>query len=190
MTAAAEPTDKLEGRTAGSHERPGYASVLDVACGSRMFWFDRTDPRAIFMDNRCEQHTLTDSSSKGGSRTLTVNPDLVADFRALPFKDGQFAVVIFDPPHLLRNGRSGWMAKKYGKLDSEWQDTIRRGFSECFRVLKNEGVLVFKWNEHEIAVSQILALTPERPLVGQRCGKNAKTHWMIFLKHNSELRDR
>lgn len=59
---------------------------------------------------------------------------------------------------------------------------IRRGFAECFRVLKPEGTLIFKWNEHEVPVSQILALTPERPLIGQRCGKTAKTHWLVFMK--------
>lgn len=45
--------------------------VLDACCGSRMFWFDRTNPDAVFVDKRCETHELTDSSSRGGSRTLT-----------------------------------------------------------------------------------------------------------------------
>lgn len=46
--------------------------------------------------------------------------------------------------------------------------------------------LIFKWNEHEVPVSKILALTPERPLVGQRCGKASKTHWMVFMKNSGE----
>lgn len=156
--------------------------VLDACCGSRMFWFDRSDPRAIFADNRRETHTLRDRTSRGGSRMLTVNPDIVADFTNLPWPDNRFALVVFDPPHLTRNGKSGWQAKKYGKLEGDWQGMLRRGFSECFRVLKPDGALIFKWNEFEIPVSQILALTSERPLVGQRCGKSAKTHWMVFLK--------
>lgn len=28
-------------------------SILDMCCGSRMFWFDRTDPRVVFGDNAC-----------------------------------------------------------------------------------------------------------------------------------------
>lgn len=44
------------------------------------------------------------------------------------------------------------------------------------------GTLIFKWNENDVPVSQILALTPERPLFGNRCGKNAKSHWVVFLK--------
>lgn len=97
-------------------------------------------------------------------------------------------MVVFDPPHLLRAGVNGWQAKKYGKLPAEWRELIRRGFSECFRVLKHGGTLIFKWNEHEIPVSQILSLTEERPLIGQRCGKTAKTHWMVFMKEPSRVK--
>jgi SAM-dependent methyltransferase len=156
--------------------------VLDACCGSRMFWFDRRDNRAVFVDKRRETHVLTDKSSRGGSRVLEVNPDLIADFTALPFPDGQFAMVVFDPPHLVRNGKSGWMAKKYGKLEGDWRAELRAGFAECFRVLKPEGTLIFKWNENDIPVSQILALTPERPLIGNRGGKALKSHWIVFLK--------
>jgi len=168
----------------------GSAPVLDACCGSRMFWFDRQDDRAVFADKRRETHELKDKSSKGGRRTLTVNPDVLADFTALPWPDGSFAMVVFDPPHLLRAGEKGWQAKKYGKLPTDWKNMIRAGFSECFRVLKNEGTLIFKWNEHEIPVSQILKLTSERPLIGQRCGKTAKTHWLVFMKLNAELSHR
>ena len=156
--------------------------VLDVCCGSRMFWFNRTDPRALYLDNRRETHHLTDKSSKGGSRMLTIDPDQLADFTALPFSNDSFAMVVFDPPHLTRNGARGWQAKKYGKLEGDWEGMLRRGFLECFRVLRPYGTLIFKWSEHEIPVSRILALTTERPLVGQRCGKASKTHWLVFMK--------
>ena len=160
----------------------GEKTVLDVCCGSRMFWFDRQDERAVFGDNRDEHHTLTDSSSSGGSRELVIAPDVLLDFRALPFAAGSFHLVVFDPPHLVSNGKSGWLAKKYGKLGVDWKDDIRSGFAECFRVLKPNGTLVFKWNEHEIPVSAILALTEHKPLIGNRSGKNAKTHWLVFMK--------
>ena len=156
--------------------------VLDVCCGSRMFWFDRKDKRAVYCDNRQETHVLKDKSSKGGSRALIIEPDYVCDFTALPFIDECFSLVVFDPPHLVRNGRSGWLAKKYGKLGVNWEEDIRQGFAECFRVLKPEGTLIFKWNEHEIAVSKILSLTTEKPLLGNRGGRTAKTHWMVFQK--------
>ena len=147
-----------------------------------MFWFDRTDLRALFLDNRQEKHRLKDKSSTGGSRMLTVRPDLLASFTSLPFPDSVFAMVVFDPPHFKRNGVNGWQAKKYGTLPSDWQTLLERGFAECFRVLKPEGTLIFKWSANEIPVSRILALTPERPLIGQRCGRTAKTHWLVFMK--------
>lgn len=156
--------------------------VLDPCCGSRMFWFDRSDPRAVFGDIRRETHTLKDSSSGGGSRELIVDPDTIMDFRNLPFSEESFSLVVFDPPHLVQNGSNGWLAKKYGKLERDWRSDIQAGFAECFRVLKENGVLIFKWNEHEVPLAQILALTDEKPLFGNRCGKTAKSHWIVFMK--------
>ena len=173
------PIPKME---TGLHPVSHSVSVVDVCCGSRMFWFDRKDPRAIFADNRRETHVLPDASSKNGSRILEVNPDIIADFTHLPWPDNQIAMVVFDPPHLVHAGKKGWQAKKYGKLEGDWKEMLRLGFAECFRVLRSEGTLIFKWSEYDVPVSQILALTPERPLVGQRCGKAAKTHWIVFLK--------
>lgn len=147
-----------------------------------MFWFDRADPRCVFVDKRRESHQLTDSSSKGGSRSLIIEPDIQADFTALPFEAEEFALVVFDPPHLVRAGRKGWLAKKYGKLEGDWREELRLGFAECFRVLKPQGTLILKWNDNDVPVSQILALTPERPLFGNRCGKSAKSHWIVFQK--------
>lgn len=160
--------------------------VLDPCCGSRMFWFDRSDPRAIYGDNRSESHSLTDRSSTGGARELIIAPDVLMDFRALPFAAGTFHLVVFDPPHLIRNGRSGWLAKKYGRLGADWREDISAGFAECFRVLKPNGTLIFKWNEHEVRVSEILKLTNQKPLFGNRCGKNAKSHWIVFMKPGAE----
>jgi SAM-dependent methyltransferase len=74
------------------------------------------------------------------------------------------------------------MAKKYGVLDrTTWQADLRKGFAECFRVLKPSGVLVFKWNEHDIPLKEVLALTPHRPLFGHPSGKASKTHWVAFM---------
>jgi SAM-dependent methyltransferase len=152
-----------------------------------MFWFDKNDSRAVFVDNRRESHVLKDSSNKNGFRKLEVSPDVVADFKGLPFLNNSFALVVFDPPHLVRNGRSGWLAKKYGKLGANWREEIKAGFAECFRVLRPYGTLIFKWNERDIPVSEVLALTPERPLIGNRCGKSSQSHWVVFLKTPQEM---
>ena len=162
---------------------PSSAPVLDACCGGgRMFWFDKSDPRAVFVDKRREKHVLTDTTRSPGSRVLNVDPDIQADFCDLPFEDDTFSLVVFDPPHLVRAGKGGWLAKKYGKLEGDWRDDLRKGFAECFRVLRSDGTLIFKWNEDQVPVSEILALTPVRPLFGNRCGKAAKSHWIVFIK--------
>ena len=160
--------------------------VLDACCGSRMFWFDREDERAVYGDIRRETHRLTDKSSSGGARDLIIAPDVDLDFRDLPFEDDTFHLVVFDPPHLIHNGRSGWLAKKYGKLGEDWRNDLRAGFAECFRVLRPFGTLIFKWNEHEVRVSEILSLTDAKPLFGNRCGKTAKSHWIVFMKDQDQ----
>jgi SAM-dependent methyltransferase len=163
-----------------------YPPVLDACCGSRMFWFDREDERVVFVDNRSETHVLKDISSTGGSRTLEIRPDIIADFKSLPFPDNSFSLVVFDPPHFKRNGKTGWMAKKYGILSENWSIELTSGFRECFRVLRSGGVLVFKWNENEIPVSKILSLTKQKPLFGNKCGKNSQSHWICFMKGPNE----
>lgn len=41
-----------------------FPPVLDACCGSRMFWFDKKDSRATFVDKRRERHTLPDISDE------------------------------------------------------------------------------------------------------------------------------
>lgn len=158
--------------------------VLDPCCGSRMFWFDKVDPRAVFGDVRSETVTVTDRTHReDGTRTLTVAPDQEMDFRALPFRDGAFRLVVFDPPHLVKAGEGSWLRAKYGRLDPQtWRDDLHRGFAECFRVLEPEGVLIFKWAETQIPVREVLSLTPQSPLFGHPSGKRAGTHWICFMK--------
>ena len=157
--------------------------VLDPCCGSRMMWFDKHDQRALFGDQRKETLTVTDRTHReDGTRVLSIHPDVRMDFRALPFADDTFSLVVFDPPHLVRAGPASWLAAKYGKLGSDWREDIRRGFSECFRVLRVHGVLIFKWSEVQVPTREVLALTPHRPLFGHPSGKRSGTHWMTFMK--------
>jgi len=78
------------------------------------------------------------------------------------------------------------MGMKYGTLlGLDWRDMLRKGFAECFRVLRPGGTLVFKWNEEDVPVREILALTPEKPLYGHKSGRLNKTHRVAFLKPNA-----
>lgn len=152
------------------------AAVLDPCCGSRMMWFDKEDQRALFGDIRSEEHTLCDG------RALNITPQIAMDFRSMPFADDTFQLIAFDPPHLRKVGLSAWLGKKYGILGDDWRDDLAKGFAECFRVLKPGGVLIFKWNETQIKVAEVLALTPHKPLFGHVSGKRSNTHWMTFMK--------
>ena len=162
----------------------GFPPVLDACCGSRMFWFNKQDERAIFVDKRSDVFDIApDKAYPNGSR-IVVRPDRQADFTDLPFPDDTFALVVFDPPHLTRVGDSSLLAKKYGKLTGEWQEMIRGGFAECFRVLRPEGVLIFKWADSDHSLSSILSLTNHKPLFGHKTRQHAKTHWVTFMKPN------
>ncbi len=158
--------------------------VLDPCCGSRMMWLDRAHPDVVFGDRRSETITVTDRShgNASGTRTLRIEPDVLLDFRALPYPDGTFKLVAFDPPHLVKAGPRSWLAAKYGKLGDDWREDIRRGFAECLRVLSTDGVLVFKWNETQVKVAEVLALAPIPPLFGHVSGRKGLTHWLVFMK--------
>lgn len=150
--------------------------ILDACCGSRMFWFDKENENVLFADNRQLDTTLCDG------RSLIVKPDIEMDFRNMPFDDNSFKMVVFDPPHLIQAGERSWLRQKYGILPAEWKPYIKQGLNECMRVLEPYGTLIFKWNEEQIKISEILANIDYKPLFGD---KRSKTHWMIFMKQDS-----
>ena len=158
--------------------------MLDPCCGSRMMWFDSVNPDVCFGDMRNETHVLTDRShgKLDGTRTIVIEPDSMMDFRNLPHADASFHLVAFDPPHLVRAGKRSWLAAKYGKLGTNWRDDLKAGFEECFRVLKPHGTLIFKWNETQVKVREVLELSPYPPLFGNVAGKKNGTHWICFMK--------
>ena len=168
--------------------------ILDACCGGKMFYFDKSDKRVLFQDIRKIKTTLCDG------RTFEVSPDVQCDFTDMPYEDGTFSMVVFDPPHLVysrgkkskmvdmygslseRAKPTGYQQIKYGALYSDWRDMLSKGFKECFRVLKHGGFLIFKWNETDVKVSEILKLTPEKPVFGHISGKRSNTHWICFMK--------
>lgn len=125
------------------------------------------------MDCRELEESLCDG------RKLEISPDIIGDFRNIPFDDNSFYMVVFDPPHLLKIGENSWLAKKYGKLTDTWKEDLKLGFLECMRVLKPYGTLIFKWNEENIKLSEIQKLFPCEPVFGNR---RSKTHWVVFMK--------
>lgn len=154
--------------------------ILDACCGGRASWFDKEHPDVLFADYRVMQPEVVGKGKD--ARVRKCLPDKVMDFRKMDIPNNTFKLVVFDPPHLFL-GENSYMAKVYGRLNKEtWREDLTQGFSECFRVLKDDGILIFKWNESDILLKEILKLTPFEPLFGHPSGKAQKTHWVCFMK--------
>lgn len=165
------------------HSRIDGKKVLDVTCGSRSIWFNKHHPAAIYCDRRNEVHHNIWASGTGKSEHVCIiDPDVQCDFTDLPFPDNQFNLVVFDPPHLIRAKDTSWLVKKYGLLDEHWPQMLHDGFSECMRVLKPDGVLIFKWSEHDIAAEKVWKAIGHKPLFGHHSGKKMNTFWGCFMK--------
>jgi hypothetical protein len=156
--------------------------ILDPASSTRSFYFDKEDDRVLFGDIRAkETHLLTNN------QTIHIEPDEVMDFREIPYPDESFQCVIFDPPHRIKLKVESDFIKKYGSLEREsWQEDISKGFAECFRVLKVNGTLIFKWSEVSIPLREVLKITPYKPVLGHPSGKRMGTHWVLFIKGGTD----
>ena len=150
--------------------------ILDVCCGGRSFWFNDKHPNAIYLDKRSVDFKL---DYKRNKQHIVVSPDYVCDFTDIPFASESFKIVVFDPPHGHFN-KSSIMYKKYGSLSENWKEDLRKGFSECFRLLEDKGVLIFKWAESYIKIKEVLSLSEYTPLIGHKTTKT--TFWFTFVK--------
>jgi len=156
--------------------------ILDACCGGRMFWFNKRHPHTVYIDNRFEVKGFIKEKPN-----FEIKPDILMDFRKLYFEDNSFKLVVFDPPHIKFRGYKSWAAQKYGSLNKEsWAADLKKGFDECWRVLEDHGVLIFKWSEEKdsrsIKIKEILQLFKKEPLFGHTTGKSGKTIWVCFMK--------
>lgn len=139
-------------------------------------WFNKTHPNAIYIDIRQERPSKLRPN-------FEVKPDKIMDFRVLDFPDKTFKLVAWDPPHLLTLGQTSEFRKRFGGLNQDrWQSDLKQGFNECWRVLQDYGVLIFKWSVEEIPLKKVLKLFPEEPLFGHSTGSKSKTKWLCFIK--------
>ena len=153
--------------------------ILDACCGGKMFYPDKNNPAVCFMDIR---HENPQKLSNGA--IFSVAPDIVGDFTKMPFANNTFYMVIFDPPHL-RCGEKSFMFKKYGTLTGDWKNTIQRGFGECFRVLRPQGTLIFKWSDSFKPLDEVLKLSPIQPVIIHKAISNSRkkrTYFAVFMK--------
>lgn len=79
------------------------------------------------------------------------------DFRALPYEDGTFDVVWYDPPYVSTGGRASSglqeFLDRFGLYDAPpspklLQELCNTGARECWRVLKKDGLLFWKTKEY------------------------------------------
>ena len=155
-------------------------AILDATAAGRQMWFDKNHPDVLYVDRRTAPAGYI--SEQPG---FTIEPDVQADFTALPFADASFHLVVFDPPHAEISATS-ITGKKYGSLFGDWRPVIAEGFAECWRVLAAPGTLIFKWNEAAVSIKEVLDLFDVKPLFGHTTAKSGSTKWMTFYKGTSE----
>lgn len=155
--------------------------ILDACCGNRMFWWDKNEPHTTYMDIRREVEEIQIGDIR---KQIHVVPDVQADFTHMPFDDNIFDLVVWDPPHLKWAGRKSFMRAQYGQLPKDWQSMLYLGFTECKRVVKPTGFILFKWSEAQIKLRDVLQVFGQDPILGD---KHTKTRWEIFIKDTTTL---
>ena len=82
----------------------------------------------------------------------SVTPDVIADMKNLPYADGTFDAIRFDPPHLIRNDFKSWgpqmtdIYSKYGywRNRRELERALAAVNNEFHRVTKEGATLLVK----------------------------------------------
>jgi len=169
--------------------------ILDATAGSRGIWYQKDLPFVTFMDKREGKFVFYPSPKT--KRTLNIKPDVVADWtHKIPFDNNYFDMVVFDPPHLVVSKKPKLNFKmhiQYGYLLKDtWKQTLKKGFSELFRVLKPSGFLVLKWCEIDIKIGEVIKLSPYKPMFSNMSIEhNASvrdSYMVVFTKHNPNMK--
>lgn len=153
--------------------------ILDATAGSRAVWFDKTYKDATYLD-------LVDRRFPGNE---------LGDCRHTRFPAGHFDLVVFDPPHM-NVGPNSEMAKSYGHFTTyQIRDLVRDAFAEFHRILRPDGLVAFKWADHDIRLDSILA-----PVVGfdrlvgvptaQRTKHSSVTYWILLRRTETDPQQR
>ena len=165
--------------------------ILDATCGGRSIWHPENKDRddTLYIDKREKPPGFVTEGFEDRHETYSVEPDEVQDYRDLPYGDESFNLIVFDPPHVVKDGGmealQGQVQRRYGALEAEtWQSDIRKGFAELFRVLNPGGTLVFKFADNAADWDEVLSLAPKKPLFGTTTNNHAtvETRWFVFYK--------
>ena len=161
--------------------------VLDATTGGKHMWHEsaKDADRVIYADRRRVE-------SLEHQPGWNCDPSVICDTRDLPFKDGSFSLIAYDPPHRITDSGMkelrGVIEKKYGALQAEtWQSDLSSSFDELWRVLRPGGTLTFKWADVHRSHGEVLDQLAESPLYGVTTGKDrAVTKWHVFQKPRDE----
>lgn len=153
--------------------------ILDACCGCRQMWFDKENKNTVFMDIRSEKKGFIKLQPN-----CQINPDILANWKDMPFPDKSFKLVVWDIPHVIGTHITGIIMQKYGYLDkNDWEEDLKKGFSEIMRVLDTYGVLEIKFADVSIPVKKFLGLFPQQPLFGTITKKGVNnTYWFCYMK--------
>ena len=115
--------------------------ILDATAADRAMWYNKENPLTTFVDVRPE-----------------MKPNIVMDITKPYFQDKEFDLIIFDPPHIPTGPENtGVFAKKYGRFSAnQIRELIRDAFNEFYRILKDEGLVIFKFNDHSFPLKKVI----------------------------------
>lgn len=167
-------------------------NILDATCGGRSIWHPENKDRddTLYIDQRDEpadfQHQ--DYGHLSENPNYSIDPDEQQDYRDLPYSNQSFNLVVWDPPHAVRSDGMttlrGIVTKKYGALHAEtWQEDLKAGFNELWRILRPGGTLIFKFADESADFAEVLNLFPRDPLFGTSVNDGTvSTRWFVFYK--------
>ena len=143
--------------------------ILDLSAGNRAVWFNTKHPLATYLDRRPE-----------------VNPDIVCDTNSLPDPVGKdYDLVVFDPPHM-NCGPNSNMSKVYGyHTTAHILELLEKTSNEAHRVTKENALMAFKWNNHDIKLERAFKLMIKwEPLFGHltKDGPRSQTYWVMLRR--------
>lgn len=179
--------------------RDANLKILDATAGNRTIWKTKESTHILFIDIEPE---------------LEVHPDKIIDCTKTGFPEEHFTTIFFDPPHGWGKGTGeGWYSIRnqtdrsnykwtppregrvtyYGwdkyKTKSGLLSFLHRAQKEFHRILREDGMLWFKWNEVKIPLNNILPFFKtwdemlrfpiSSPL--QKQGES-QTYWIMFMK--------
>lgn len=184
---------------------------------------------------KIEQFDLDPTYSKGNFYKKIIEPKYKSDINPqyadvlgasstiLPFKKDIFSSIIFDPPFLATTGKSlsqnndsNIIAKRFTvfKNETELHEYYKNSLIEFYRILKKEGILVFKCQDKVSSGTQYMShvyiineaekigfytkdlflllaknrITPEWQIKNQQHARKFHSYFLVFQKINKKCK--